>query len=162
MKRLLAPLLVLIVASAGFFWWWMQPDKVVARRVKSFFETAEIGPDTGKLVRASVASSLEKYLANRVVLKGSVDEAEGEFTRDNLTQMYGALASYSKSITIGDPQIESIAIAGDRATVHAQIDATVEVPGRQILDGTQDVTMVWIKGDDGWRLSEASWKELPH
>lgn len=159
MKRLFPIVAVLVGALAVFFWWWSRPERVVARRVVSLFETAEVRAGTGSIIRGTRAQSVEKFLAPNIRLRGSVQEAQGNYSRSSLSSIYGALARYAKRIEIGKPDIESLVVDGDRATVEATIDAIVEVEERRPLDGIQHVTMVWTKGDDGWQLSEASWTE---
>ncbi len=159
MKRLLAPIACLIAALALFLWWWTQPERVVARRVVDLFDTVEVRSETGSILRGTRGQAVEKFLAPRVILRGTVEEAQDDFSRADLSARYGALARYAKSILIGKPEIDSVVVDGSRATVEARIDAVVELNDRRPLDGIQHITMIWEKNEDGWQLAEASWTE---
>jgi ketosteroid isomerase-like protein len=37
----------------------------------------------------------------------------------------------------------------------------VELPTYRPADGEYDATFDWEKGEDGWRLARASWREAP-
>lgn len=159
MNRLIPIIAGLVVTLAMLLWWWSRPERVVARRVVSLFEAVEVHEGTGSIIRGTRAQSVEKFLAPNIRLQGSVEEAQGNFSRSTLSSIYGSLARYAKRIEIGKPEIGSLVVDGDRATVEATIDAVVEVEDRRPLDGVQHVTMVWTKSDAGWQLSEASWTE---
>ena len=159
MKRLVLPVAILLALLTAFLWWWTRPERVVARRVADLFDTASVRAETGSILRGTRGQAVEKFLAPHIVLNGSVEESRGDFSRADLSAMYGTLARFAKSISIETPEIDSIVIDGSRATVDARIDAIIELENNRPLDGIQHVTMVWEKTGDGWQLAEASWTE---
>jgi hypothetical protein len=166
MKRLLMIVVPVLLLLGGFLVWWTQPAKVVARRVANLLQAATVEEGAGNLSKGTRGQAVAKYLADRVTLDGPAGEEDdythSEYTRDDLVSNYSALASYAKSIVIGKPDIASVDVDGDSATVEATVDAKVDIGGKKTINGTQKMTLVWVKNPDGWQLSKASWKETGH
>jgi hypothetical protein len=166
MKRLLMIVVPVVVLLGGFLIWWSQPAKVVARRVAGLLQAASVEEGTSSLVKGTRGNAVEKYLSDKVTLDGpAADEEEythRDYTRSDLVTNFSMLASAAKSITIKEPVFESIDIDGDTATVQANVEATVDLGGKQILNGTQKMTLTWVKNPDGWQLSKAAWTETGH
>lgn len=166
MKRLLMIVVPVAILLGGFLIWRNQPAKVVERRVKALLQAATVEEGTSSLIKGTRGNAVEGYLSDKVTLDGpATDEEEythRDYTRSDLVTNFSALASMAKSITIKEPVFESIEIDGDTATVHADVEVSVDLGGKQILNGTQKMTLTWVKNPDGWQMSKAAWTENGH
>ncbi|WP_367873665.1 hypothetical protein [Luteolibacter sp. Populi] len=165
MRRLLLPVILLLIASVVFAWWWNQPGRVIARRVADLFEAANIPADMSNIGRGTRGSAIEPYIAKNVLFEGPdgpADELEGSQSRDFVTQTYSGLATYCRSATVQDVEVQDVRVSGEEAEVKATIDAVVELPNAQRpIDGIQHLDMTWKKEDGKWKLARAKWTEGP-
>ncbi|MCW1923948.1 hypothetical protein OKA05_15380 [Luteolibacter arcticus] len=163
MRRLLVPLLLLLVLAGGFGWWWYQPERVVARRITSLFEAAEVEDTASEISRSTRGSSLEKFLAPNVVIRGTEEIEEyvdGPQSRDSLVTNYTMAARGSRRISFEPAEVDEVIVTGDSATAKARVDAIIELTnGNRPADGVLHLDMEWKKIDGEWVLSSVAWKE---
>ena len=163
MRRYLLPLVLLLALGGGFGWWWYQPEKVLARRVAGLFSAANVSTGDGNLTRATRGDAIEPFLAPNITFDGPdgpTDEIEGPQSRSSIISLFSSLARYCRQIEIADPDIDSIAITGDEATVEARAKAVIDLPDNQRpVEGIQHLVMTWRKIDGKWRLAAVRWHE---
>ena len=161
MKRL-AISLVILALLAGFAFWWFSDTQVLKRRTQSLLTTLTLDSGKGKVGRQMGAYSLNSLLASQVKLDTpTIKEANGSFQRDELESAYSWLCSQAKETRFELKKIRSVTVTGDQATVELTLVGLVVLPQYRPVDGTFDVTYEWQKEKDGWRLTRASWTQVP-
>lgn len=152
-----------LLLAGAFFWWWNQPERVVARRVVSLFESAEVAADAGNIHRGTRGSAIEGYLAPNITFEGPegpTEEVDGPQSRSSVVSMYAALAKFCRRVSLQEPEIDEVTVNGEEAQVKARIDAVIELPGdKSPVDGIQHLDLTWRKIDGKWLLSAAKWRE---
>lgn len=163
MRRLFVPFAVILLLAGGFGWWWSRPERVVARRVVSLFEAAEVESTANDISRSTRGSAIEGFLAPNLSFEGPegpTEEIDGPQSRDSIVAMYTALARYCRSISTETPEIDGVTVTGDTAQVKARLDAVIELPSNERpVDGIQHLDLKWDMIDGKWLLSSAKWKE---
>ena len=163
MRRLLVPLLLLLVLAAGFGWWWNQPERVVARRIISLFDTAKVEDTDSDISRTTRGSAIEGYLAPNVTVHGTEETneyVEGPQSRDSLVANYTMAARSARRISFEKPEIDEVTVTGETAQALARVDTIVELNNAERpADGILHLDMEWKKIDGKWVLSSVSWKE---
>lgn len=161
MKRLAISLVVLALL-AGFAFWWFSDTQVLKRRTQSLLTTLTLDSGTGKVGRQMGSYSLNALLASEVALDTpTIQEANGSFQRDELESIYSWLCNQAKETRFELQDLRSVTVNGGKATVHLTLIGLVVLPNYRPADGTYDVTFDWQKEKDGWRLTHASWKQVP-
>ena len=161
MKRL-AISLVILALLAGFAFWWFSDTQVLKRRTQSLLTTLTLDSGKGKVGRQMGAYSLNALLAEQVQLDTpTIKEANGSFQRDELEAAYSWLCNQAKETRFELQDIHSVTVSGDKATVALTLIGLVVLPQYRPVDGTFDVTYEWQKEKDGWRLTRATWKQVP-
>jgi len=163
MRRLLVPLLLLLVLAGGFGWWWYQPERVVARRIVSLFEAAEVEDTASEISRTTRGSAIEGFLAPNVTIRGTEETQEyidGPQSRDSLVANYTIVAKNCRRISFEPAEVDEVIITGDTAQTKARVDAIVEASsGQRPADGILNLDMEWKKIDGKWLLSSVGWQE---
>ena len=163
MRRLLVPILVLLVLAGGFGWWWYQPERVIARRIASLFEAAEVEETASEISRTTRGSAIEGFLAPNVTIRGTEETQEyldGPQSRDSLVASYAIAAKNCRRISFEPAEVDEVIITGDTAQAKARVDAIVEISNSQRpADGILNLDMEWKKIDGKWLLSSVSWQE---
>jgi hypothetical protein len=161
MKRL-AISLVILALLAGFGFWWFSDTQVLKRRSQSLLTTLTLDSGKGKVGRQMGAYSLNALLAEQVQLDTpTIKEANGSFQRDELEAAYSWLCNQAKETRFELQNFRSVTVNGDKATVDLTLVGLVVLPQYRPVDGTFDVTYEWQKEKDGWRLTRATWKQVP-
>ncbi len=161
MKRL-AISLVILAALGGLAYWWFSDTQVLKRRTQSLLTTLTLDSGQGKVGRQMGAYSLNALLSSQVKLDTpTIKEANGTFQREELESAYSWLCNQAKETRFDLKRIRSVTINGDQATVELTLVGLVVLPQYRPVDGTFDVTYEWQKEKDGWRLTSASWTEVP-
>lgn len=161
MKRL-AISLVILALLAGFAFWWFSDTQVLKRRTQSLLTTLTLDSGKGKVGRQMGAYSLNALLAEQVQLDTpTIKEANGSFQRDELEAAYSWLCNQAKETRFELQNFRSVTVNGDKATVDLTLIGLVVLPQYRPVDGTFDVTYEWQKEKDGWRLTRATWKQVP-
>ena len=159
MKRF-AILLVLVGLLASFGVWWFSPTEVLKRRTKSLLTTLTLEGGSGKVGRQMRVYSLNALLAGEVRLDNpTIKEANGTFERTELESAFSWLCEQAKETRFKVGKFESVTVAGDRSQVSLTLSGLVELPTYRPADGNFNVTFDWVKENDGWRLTRASWRE---
>ena len=157
MKRA-AFVIVLLLGLTGFLVWWFQPAQVVKRRTNTLLEILTLDEGTGSSIRQMGGYSINKLLAPEVELESSsISQANGSFERHELESAYTSLCNRAKFSRFSMAAVRLIDIDGDTARVDCSVDALVELPEIRPADGRYDCSFVWIRADDGWRLTKAVW-----
>lgn len=163
MRRLFVPLLVLLVLAGSFGWWWYQPERVVARRIVSLFEAAEVEDTASDLSRTTRGSAIEGFLAPNVTIRGTEETEEyldGPQSRDSLVANYTLAAKNCRRISFEPPEVDEVTVTGETAHAKARVDAIVELNNNERpADGILHLDMEWKKIDGKWVLSSVSWTE---
>lgn len=161
MKRLVISLLIL-AALAGLGYWWFSDTQVLKRRTQSLLSTLTLDSGQGKVGRQMGAYSLNALLAGQVKLDTpTIKQANGTFDRSELESAYSWLCNQAKETSFKLKRIRSVTVTGDQATVELTLTGLVVLPQYRPVDGTFDVTYQWRKEKDGWRLTSASWTQVP-
>ena len=161
MKRLAISLIVL-AALAGFCAWWFSDTQVLKRRTQSLLTTLTLDSGTGKVGRQMGSYTLNSLLAAEVELDTpTIKEANGKFQRDELESLFSWLCNQAKETRFSLQDLHSVTVNGDKATVKLALIGLVVLPSYRPADGTYDVTFDWQKEKDGWRLTHATWTEIP-
>lgn len=159
MKRLAFPVAVLAILGAIAFWWF-SPVQIVKRRTAKLLATLTLEEGSGKGPRQMRVYSLNALLAPEVELKApSMEEANGTFERSEMESAFSWLCEQAKLTRFDLDKITSVRIEGDTADVTCSLEALVELPTYRPADGFYDAAFRWQRGDDGWRLSSATWTE---
>ncbi|WP_193213074.1 nuclear transport factor 2 family protein [Luteolibacter marinus] len=163
MRRALLPLIIVALLAGSFTWWWTRPERVIARRVTGLFQSAVVEAGSGTVSRGLKGAAIEGYLAPDITFsspQGPTEEIDGLQSRDTVTALYASLAKYCRRVSLETPEIGSIVIDGDKATVQASVDAVIELPDEtRPVDGIQELTMDWRKIEGKWRMAAAEWRE---
>ena len=166
MRRRLVPIVILLIVAAAFAWWWNRPERVIARRVASLFEAANIPGDMSPIGRGTRGEALVPFLAKKISFKGpnaaSLGDEDEPKTREEVSSLYSWVATACRSATVQDLKVEDVTVSGDEATVNATIDALIEMPNQERpVDGIQHLEMTWAKEEGKWKMSGAKWRETP-
>ena len=161
MKRLVISLIVIAILG-GFGAWWFSDTQVLKRRTQALLTTLTLDSGTGKVGRQMGAYSLNALLASEVALDTpTIKEANGTFQRDELEAIFSWLCNQAKETRFELLDLRSVTVNGDKATVDLTLSGLVVLPNYRPADGKYDVTFDWQKEKDGWRLTHASWKQVP-
>ena len=161
MKRLIISLAILALLG-GFATWWFSDTQVLKRRTQALLTTLTLDSGTGKVGRQMGAYSLNALLASEVALDTpTIKEANGSFQRDELESIYSWLCNQAKETRFELQDFHSITVNGDKAKVDLTLIGLVVLPNYRPADGTYAVTFDWQKDKDGWRLTRASWQQVP-
>ena len=161
MKRLIISLAILALLG-GFATWWFSDTQVLKRRTQSLLTTLTLDSGTGKVGRQMGTYSLNALLAGEVALDTpTIKEANGTIQRDELESLFSWLCNQAKETRFELLDLRSVTVNGDKATVNLTLIGLVVLPNYRPADGKYDVTFDWQKEKDGWRLTRASWQQLP-
>ncbi len=161
MKRLVISIILLAIL-AGLGAWWFSDTQVLKRRTQSLLTTLTLDSGTGKVGRQMGAYSLSSLLASEVQLDTpTIKEANGSFQRAELESAYSWLCNQAKETRFELKKLRSVTVTGDQATVDLTLTGLVVLPQYRPVDGTFDVIYEWQKEKDGWRLTRASWTQVP-
>lgn len=148
------PAIVLILLGA----WWFSPTQVLKRRTLSMLETLTMDATTGTAGRQIGAYTLNSLLAPEVELDTpTIPQANGSFDRSELESAYSWLCAQAKQTHFKLGEFRAITITDQVGKVEFTVDALVELPVYRPADGDFIVTFDWQKGDEGWRLTRATW-----
>ena len=158
MKKLLIPIAVLL--AVGFLVWFLSPVQVVKRRTNKLMDTLTLEQGSGGTGRQFNTLALGTLLAESVTLETpTIEEADGDHSRDALTSGFGWIARRNGSFTKFEVvKFHTITVEGDQARVNATIEGVVALPTYRPADGMYEVELDWSRGDDGWRLTKAVWR----
>ncbi len=158
MKRLwflLAILLIFIPIGV----WLLSPKQVIMRRTKHLMEVMSINAGTGAAIRQAKVFSMNAMLAPRVTITApEIGDANGSFDKQELESGFSWICQNAKSADFRIRNFADISIEDDKATVTVVVDALMELPAYRPADGVYLVTIHWVKGGDGWRFEDVSWK----
>lgn len=161
MKRYIFPGIVLL-AMIGFTFWWFSPTQALKRKTNNLLAALTMDADSGRVGRQTGAYSLNALLAEQVELDTpTIKEANGTFERNEMESAYGWLSNQAKQTRFELKTLHSIDITGDKAVVKLTLFGLVELPTYRPADGTYDVVFDWVKKEDGWRLTKATWTQKP-
>lgn len=161
MKRIaIYAVIIAILAALGS--WWFSPTQVLKRRTSSLLSTLTLDSGGGKIGRQAGAYSLNALLADQVELENdAIKEANGSFERQELESAYSWLCEQAKQTHFELTKFTSVTITGEKAKVDCTLVGLVELPNYRPADGTYDVSFDWRKEKEGWRLTRATWKQVP-
>lgn len=161
MKRYAIPAVIALIFVA-FGVWWFSPTQVVKRRCNSLLSALTMDAGSGNVSRQAGAYSLNALLSEEVRLETpTISEANGNFERSELESGYSWLSNTAKETRFELQNFRSVTLAGDTATVELTLIGLVVLPTYRPADGTYDVTFQWKKQKDGWRLTDATWTQVP-
>jgi hypothetical protein len=159
-KRYAIPFLILAIFVA-FACWWFSTTQVLKRRTETLLSTLTMQSGSSSPSRQMGGYSLNGLLAAQVGLENPVlKEADGTFDRTEIESAYSWLATQAKQTLFENPDYHSITVDGEKARIELSLEAMVELPTYRPVDGKYEATMDWVKEEDGWRLSHASWKPI--
>ena len=136
---------------------------IVANQLKPFLGLGGVlDAGTGRVGRQMATYSLNALLAEEVRLETpTIKEANGTFARSEMESAFSWLCNQAKETRFDLQKIHSIEITGDKAQVELALFGLVELPTYRPADGNYDVTFYWQKEEDGWRLTRATWNQVP-
>ncbi|MEX1049085.1 MAG: hypothetical protein WED15_06135 [Akkermansiaceae bacterium] len=151
--------LALLIA---FGLWWFSAAEVLKRRTQSLLSTLTLDAGTGRASRTLATYSLNKLLAPWVELDTpTIREANGNFERVELESGFNWISQQAKQTRFELEKFHSVTIAGDTGNVKLTLFGLVELPHYRPADGNYAVSLDWKNGDDGWRLTQAVWTQMP-
>jgi ketosteroid isomerase-like protein len=157
MKKPLLAAIALVLLGVSAYWWY-SPGQVLKRRTVVLLETLSMPPGSGKASRQMGLYTISAMLAPDVVLVSpSIDQANGEFPRQELESAFSALCEYSKECRFENPQFQSIDASGGEADVVFTVRAMVELGRSRPVDGTYRVNLHWRNPEGNWLLTRAQW-----
>jgi hypothetical protein len=141
--------------------WWFSPGQVLRRRTTDLLSTLTMDAASSSTSRQMGGYSLNALLASQVILENPIlEEAQGTFERSEIESAYSWLASQSKQTRFHSSSFRAVKVEGDTGYVDLFLEALVELPNYRPVDGKFDARLVWRKGDDGWRLTKATWSPV--
>lgn len=150
--------LLVVLGLAGA--WWFSPEQVLKRRTVSLLSTLTMDRGAGKTTRQFATYSLNRLLAPEVELDTpTIREANGTFERAELESAFSWLANQARETRFDLKNLHSISVKGDTGTVKVTLEGLVELPVYRPADGLYLATFDWVKTEDGWRLTRASWRD---
>jgi hypothetical protein len=161
MKRMLR-----VAGAVGFLAlasvWWFSPTQVLKRRTLSLMSTLTMDRGAGKTSRQFATYSLNRLLAPEVKLENpTIHEANGTFERTELESAFSWLANQARETRFELKKVLSISVNGDVGSVEVALEGLVELPAYRPADGQYHASFDWVKMEDGWRLTRASWRDDP-
>lgn len=154
---LLAALLIFLPVGL----WWFSADQVIMRRTKHLMEVLSISEGSAGPMRQAKVFSMNAMLAPVVELVSpDISDANGTFDKQELESAFSWICQNAKSSTMRVTDFRSVTVNGDKAEVLALIEGYLELPYSRPADGSFEVTIHWVKGDDGWRFTKIIWKTI--
>ncbi|MDP4624685.1 MAG: nuclear transport factor 2 family protein [Akkermansiaceae bacterium] len=150
-------LIALLVPTCS---WWFSSEQVVKRRTKHLMEVLTISEGSADPLRQAKVFSMNAMLAPEVTLDIPVtEEANGTFDQGLMESVFSTICKKAKSSEFKVTEFRSIVIDGDTATVNVFVEGYMEIFKLRPVDGIYDVTIIWEKGEDGWRFSRVDWDD---
>jgi hypothetical protein len=157
MKKPLLAVAALVLLGLTAYWWY-SPNQVLKRRTVVLLETLNMESGTGKASRQMGLYTISAMLAPDVVLESpSIEQANGEFPRQELESAFSALCEHSKECRFEKPEFESVSASGADADVVFTVRAMVELGGSRPVDGIYRVKLHWRNPEGNWLLTRAQW-----
>jgi hydroxymethylpyrimidine/phosphomethylpyrimidine kinase len=141
--------------------WWFSAEQVVMRRTKHLMDVMTISDGTGRAMRQAKVFSMNAMLAPEVSLTiPDIADANGTFDKQEMEAAFSWICQNAKESAFQVTDFREIVISGEKAKVHFTVEGFMEQGGRRVADGSFDVTIHWVKADDGWRYDAVTWKNL--
>lgn len=158
----IAILAVLVIAMIAFAIWWLSPVQVLKRRTDSLLSTLTLNEGSGFAARQSHVYRLNALLDTEVTLDGpAMIDAAGTYDHEEIEAGFSQISRRAKKSHFETIEFGEIVISNSkrRATMDVKIDAMMDLGNFRPVDGEYDVTLIWTRADDGWRLTQATWTE---
>jgi hypothetical protein len=162
MKKLFVYIGLAILTLAAFTWWYFQPVRVLERRLDKCLDTIAFDTSTSRSSRVIKANSLPGFFDAQVELHSSVDEANGNFSPDDISGAYTYLAENAREISLNRLGETSTRIDGDHATQEFEADLLIAI--NRWIDGPSgrhQITLHWRKADGEWKIHSAHASRMP-
>jgi hypothetical protein len=153
---------IALLAIGLFVWWYYQTPRTLARKIDGLISTLRFDTATSRSSRLIKSSSIGQYFDEQVEISSPIENANGNFSPEELNSGYGFLTENAREITIQRVTDIACAISDQHATQRFEVDARVSVSQWiKNLDGHYAITVHWRKTTHGWRIHSSDWKEIP-
>jgi hypothetical protein len=162
MKKLLTFVATALIALSLFSFWYFQQERVLKRKLDNLIEDLNFTPESTRTTRLIKSSSITSYFDQATEISSPIEEANGNFSHEDLSSGYAALAEYAREISI--VRTGEISYDGDKNHATLSFDAEVKLNIKRwipSLDDNYHVTTHWRKTEKGWVIHSSHWSEIP-
>jgi hypothetical protein len=162
MKKRITFLAVAVLSLSLFAWWYYQPERVLERKLDKLFETVAFDSSTTRTGRVVKGSSLDNFFDTQVELTSPLDQANGNFSPEDIRSAYAYLSENASEISIKRDHPLLTGIEGDHATQQCEADINIAI--NRWLDGPNgryQLTLHWRKTDKGWKIHSMDANRMP-
>lgn len=154
-----------MLALIAFGAWWFSPAERIKRRVHAMIDAAAVPATMGNLSRSTRGHDVAKFFAPSLEIVSSDslrDDVPAEIRRDEAASLYAGVARHVREVSLVDPEITRLDIAGDSAEVDFIVDAIVQLSNRRPIDGMLHTRTRWTRDPEhGWVMARIEWVESP-
>jgi hypothetical protein len=162
MKKILTYSAIASLVLGLFAWWYYQPKRLLERRLNQLIETLSFDPASTRTSRLLKSSSVGKFFDQHVEITSPIDDANGNFSPEDLNTAYSYLSENAREIVIHRDSTVQTQIDRDYATQEFEADVKVSISRwLQELNGRYFVTVHWRKTTEGWKIHSTTWKKMP-
>lgn len=162
MKKIITFLATAFIAIVLFSFWYFQQERVLKRKLDNLIADLNFTPDSTRTTRLIKSSSITSYFDEATEISSPIEDANGNFSREDLSSGYAGLAEHAREISI--VRIGDISYEGDESQATLIFDADVKITVTrwiQAVDDTYHVTTYWRKTNKGWVIHSSNWAESP-
>ena len=153
---------IALIVLGLFSWWYYQTPRMLARKIDGLISTLRFDPSTSRSSRLIKTSGIQSYFDEQVEITSPIDNANGNFSPEDLTSGYSFLTENAREISIERVGEISCELDGPHATQRFDCNAKVSVSRwLKNLNGRYEITVHWKKTNDGWKIHSTDWKEIP-
>lgn len=162
MKQLYRFAAVALLILGLFAWWYYQPKRVLARKLDNLIADLSFDPSTTRSSRLIKSSSIGGYFDQQVEITSPIDEANGNFSPEDLNSGFSFLSENAREISIQRAEKLTTTLDGKHATMEFDADVKVSITRwLKGLNGRYAVIVHWRKTEQGWKIHSSSWQEIP-
>ncbi len=158
MKRLsliLIPLVLVIALGT----WWFSAEQVIKRRSSNLMEVLTLGEGAGTPLRQVKVFSLNAMMAPEIEIAApQIPDAHGTFDEHEIESAFSWICRNAKRSDFEITKFHRVEIDGDRAVANFRAEGFLELPTYRPADGSHDITVHWVKSEDGWRFNRIEWR----
>ncbi|HBE22775.1 MAG TPA: hypothetical protein DDW21_04910 [Verrucomicrobiales bacterium] len=162
MSRILTFVTTALVALSLFSFWYFQQERVIKRKLDNLIEDLNFTPESTRTTRLIKSSSIASYFDVATEISSPIEEANGNFSHEDLSSGYAGLAEYAREINI--VRTSEISYDGDKNQATLSFEADVKINIKRwipSLDDSYHVTTHWRKTDKGWVIHSSHWSQTP-
>lgn len=162
MKKIITFVTSALIAIAIFSFWYFQQERVLKRKLDNLIADLSFTPDSTRTTRLIKSSSITSYFDQATEISSPIEDANGNFSHEDLSSGYAGLAEYAREVKI--VRTSDISYDGEKNQATLSFDADVKIDIKRwipALDDSYHVTTHWRKTDKGWVIHSSNWAEIP-